>query len=150
KTEHHDVERVVFLGPQAQEVLGPLLEGRRPEHYLLSPREAMEAVWTEKRAPRKTRGQPSQVCKKRRRPKKALGRRDTGQTYGRAIAKACQRAQVPHWSPNQLRHTRATEVRREEGLDAAQAVLGHTYADVSQVYAELNWQKAAEVMEKTG
>jgi hypothetical protein len=30
------------------------------------------------------------------------------------------------WSPNQLRHALATEARRRSGLEAAQALLGHT------------------------
>ena len=30
KTEHHGIERIVFLGPQAQAVLTPFLEGRAP------------------------------------------------------------------------------------------------------------------------
>jgi len=47
-----------------------------------------------------------------------------------------------HWHPNQLRHRRGTEVREQFGLDAAQAVLGHTEARVTEIYAEVNLQKA--------
>jgi site-specific recombinase XerC len=50
------------------------------------------------------------------------------------------------WHPNQLRHTVATEVRARFGLVAAQAVLGHAKADVTQVYAERDLTRAAEVM----
>src|SRR5262249_27495914 len=42
---------------------------------------------------------------------------------------------VPHWCPLQLRHNHATEVRRRYGLEAAQVMLGHSRADVTQVYA---------------
>jgi integrase len=52
------------------------------------------------------------------------------------VARACDRAGVPHWHPNQLRHLFATEVRRRYGLEAAQVALGHAKADVTQVYAE--------------
>ena len=38
---------------------------------------------------------------------------------------------IPDWHPNQLRHTRATEVRKQFGLEAAQVVLGHAKADVT-------------------
>jgi integrase len=55
-----------------------------------------------------------------------------------------------HWHPHQLRHRRATEVRAQFGLDAAQVVLGHAAADVTQVYAEVNLEKAAEVARLTG
>lgn len=40
------------------------------------------------------------------------------------------------WSPNQIRHTYATEIRRQFGLEATQVMLGHSRADVTQVYAE--------------
>jgi site-specific recombinase XerC len=54
------------------------------------------------------------------------------------------------WHPNQLRHTVATEVRARFGLEAAQAVLGHAKADVTQGYAERDLSKAAEVMRQIG
>ena len=54
------------------------------------------------------------------------------------------------WSPNRLRHTRATEIRKEFGLEAAQVILGHSAADVTQVYAERDAAKAIEVARKTG
>jgi integrase len=49
------------------------------------------------------------------------------------------------WHPNQLRHTFATRVRKQHGLEAAQVLLGHARADVTQVYAERNEQLAASV-----
>jgi len=36
------------------------------------------------------------------------------------------------WHPHQLRHNAATELRKEFGLEAAQILLGHTKADVTQ------------------
>ena len=49
------------------------------------------------------------------------------------------------WAPNRLRHTFATEVRKAHGLEAAQVLLGHARADVTQVYAERNLSLAARV-----
>jgi site-specific recombinase XerC len=54
------------------------------------------------------------------------------------------------WHANRLRHATATEIRREAGLDAARAVLGHRSPQVTEVYAEVDFGKAAEVMEKLG
>jgi site-specific recombinase XerD len=54
------------------------------------------------------------------------------------------------WHPNQLRHAKATEIRSEAGLDAARAVLGHRSPAVTEVYAEIDVKKAAEVMERLG
>ena len=54
------------------------------------------------------------------------------------------------WRPNMLRHAKATQIRREVGLDAARAVLGHRSPQVTEVYAELDAAQAAEVMERLG
>jgi site-specific recombinase XerC len=57
---------------------------------------------------------------------------------------------IEKWSPNRLRHAVATEIRRQFGVEAAQVVLGHSRADVTQVYAERDWQKAQDVMKAIG
>jgi integrase len=54
------------------------------------------------------------------------------------------------WHPNQLGHSFAIEVRREHGLEAAQVLLGHSRADVTQVYAERNTEPARKVAERIG
>jgi hypothetical protein len=54
------------------------------------------------------------------------------------------------WSPNRLRHTKATEIRKQFGLEAAQVILGHAAADVTQVYAERDAEKAREVARQIG
>ena len=62
-----------------------------------------------------------------------------------------QKWQSDHrWSPNQLRHTAATVIRREFGLEAAQVVLGHSQANVTQVYAERDLAKGLEVARQIG
>ncbi len=54
------------------------------------------------------------------------------------------------WAPNQLRHTFATEVRKGHGLEAAQVLLGHARADVTQVYAERDLTLAFRVASEIG
>lgn len=71
-------------------------------------------------------------------------------SYRQAIQRAAKRAGVPSWFPLQLRHSRATDVRRQYGLEAAQVTLGHTRADVTQVYAERNLDLAIDVAKKIG
>ena len=55
-----------------------------------------------------------------------------------------------HWSPNQIRHTAGTEIRKRFGLEAAQVALGHSSADVTQIYAERDLTKAADVARQVG
>jgi integrase len=66
----------------------------------------------------------------------------------RDAVKAWQRDH--RWHPNQLRHSFATRVRKQHGLEAAQVLLGHSRADVTQVYAERNEELAAKVAAKIG
>ena len=54
-----------------------------------------------------------------------------------------------HWSPNRLRHSRATEVRRDFGLEASGATLGHSELATTQIYAERNLQLSIDVARKT-
>jgi hypothetical protein len=54
------------------------------------------------------------------------------------------------WSPNQLRHAAATDIRSRFGLEAAQVTLGHSRADVTQVYAERDLQKGINVARRIG
>lgn len=55
------------------------------------------------------------------------------------------------WHPHQLRHTAATNIRREFGLEAAQLVLGHASAAITDaVYAMRDEQRVMEVILKCG
>jgi integrase len=165
KTEHHGRIRVIFLGPRTQQVLRPFLE-RHPGTYCFSPREAMAAFRERQRHARKTRVQPSQQSRKKRSPRRQPGERYSVDTYGNAVERACLAADrqahalnpsipteqvvIPCWRPHQLRHTAATEVRRRFGLEAAQVVLGHRHANVSEIYAERDLTLAARVAAEMG
>jgi len=110
--------RVIAIGPQARSVLSPYLR-------------------TDLDAPLFTVGSSK---------RKGFSR----DHYNQSIERACRRAapivltpegrerwiKEHRWSPNRLRHTAATMVRSEFGLEAAQVFLGHAKADVTQVYAE--------------
>jgi integrase len=65
-----------------------------------------------------------------------------------AELKAWRRAN--RWHPNQLRHSFATRVRKQHGLEAAQVLLGHSRADVTQIYAERDEALAATVAARIG
>lgn len=71
-------------------------------------------------------------------------------SYAQALTRACERAGLPHFSPNQIRHTRLTEVRQQLGLDAAQAVGGHARLEVTQIYAEAQTHLMIEAARASG
>jgi integrase len=70
--------------------------------------------------------------------------------YRRVIARACDRLGLPRWAPNQLRHSAGTAIRDQFGLDHAQATLGHTNANTTQIYAKVDADKARAVAKAVG
>ena len=146
KTEHHGIERLIYLGPRAQAIVRPFLADRPIDAYLFSPRES-EA---ERHA----------ACSKHRRPdqrpneKKTdrnVGDRYSTDSYRRAIERACRAVGVSVWTPHRLRHSAATAIRRDYGIEMAQVILGHRLGSrITEVYAEADREKAAAVMRKIG
>ena len=119
--------------------------------YCFSPREAEAERNVVRRQNRRTPMTPGQARRRPKlRPKNAKRDRYDRDSYRRAIDYAIARAGVPHWHPHQLRHRCATRVRQEFGLDAAQVVLGHKSAAVTEVYAEVDRAKAVAVMSRIG
>lgn len=74
----------------------------------------------------------------------------TTRSYRQAINRACAKAKVPEWNPNQLRHNAATELRKQYGTEAAQLLLGHAKLDTTQIYAERDRSRALEIAAERG
>lgn len=139
KTEHHGRTRTIFIGPRGQAILRPYLDRPATEYCFRSDRAA-----------------PVPRAIKR-------FRRDT---YTQAVGRASRKAfPIPKgvegieadawrrrywWSPNQLRHSYGTEVRKQHGLEHAQCVLGHSNAKITEVYAERDMSKAMEAARANG
>ena len=113
---------------------------------------------------------------KRDNSRRSAGDRYTTHSYARAIDYACDKAfrhpelstlkasklspeqreslrewrHAHRWSPNQLRHNAATFLRKQFGIEAARVVLGHSSAQVTEIYAERDLAKAAEIMGRVG
>lgn len=137
KTEHLEKQRVVFIGPKAQEVLSPYLD-RSDDQFCFDPRKAPGA-------------------------RRNSRERYTKDSYGRAVRRAVARVNkkrvqvdgesavlIERWSPNRLRHSAATAIRKKFGIEGAQVILGHSSADVTQVYAERDMKLAAKIARELG
>jgi integrase len=165
KTAHHGHDRMIFIGPRAQEVLRPFLDASR-DAYCFSPAESERRRNAARRACRKTPLWPSHQRRGHAaRPRRSPGDRYDTPSYRRAIARACRAADrkaheadpsiaathvvTPVWSPNRLRHNRATELRRH-GLDVAKTILGHTKVETTQIYAEKDIQAAMDLVSRIG
>lgn len=71
-------------------------------------------------------------------------------SYGQAVKRAAEAAGVESWTPNRLRHTAATKIRKKFGLESAQVTLGHSRADTTEIYAEKDAELAREVARRIG
>jgi len=173
KTEHHGRARTVYIGPKARAILGPYLFRGQDEHCF-SPVESRQ--WFRDRATEARKTPPScgnRVGKRSQPVKKSANSRKPRQffdssSYGQAIQYACLKAwpapkavktdppelkawiQKHRWAPNQIRHTQATAIRKQFGLEAAQVILGHASADVTQIYAERDADKARDIIRQIG
>lgn len=78
------------------------------------------------------------------------GKPYTTASYYRHIYQRCQDHGIPVWGPLRVRHLSATEIRRACGLEAAQAILGHSRIETTQIYAERLMAAAAAVAAKSG
>lgn len=177
KTQHRGRERYVFLGPQAQELLRPYLL-RAPESHCFQPLESearrRAAQHSARRTPLHHGNRPG--TNRKSKPKRQPGDRYDTNSYRRAIHRACDAAFLHptlseldeneltelmradlrrwrsehRWSPNRLRHTAATQIRRHFGIEGAQIALGHASVDVTQVYAERDMAKGFEIARMIG
>ncbi len=166
--------REVYIGPKAQQILKPYLKRQTREPVFTPAEvqaERLEARHAARVTPLSCGNKPG--TNRVKRPKRKPGEQYTAATYAKAIAFACDQAfpfepggqqdgetaeqyasrtlaerkawQKDHrWAPNRLRHSFGTDVRRQYGLEAAQVLLGHARADVTQLYAELSTEARVE------
>ena len=64
--------------------------------------------------------------------------------------RACEAAGVPLWHPHQLRHSRATDLRRQFGIEAARVTMGHASLDATEIYAEADVERSRQIALEVG
>lgn len=109
KNEHRDDAHSYWIGPKAQQILRPLLDG--------CPADRPVFVY-----PGRGKSAPRPIDRTE---------------YARRVKRACAAAGVKAWTPHQLRHSRATEIMRiYESNDAAAAAIGDTPGVTREVYVD--------------
>ncbi len=117
KTEHRGRERIIYLGLNAQLILKKDL--LRPlDAYCFNPLESIK-----QRKKSKNKGNPDTLKINSRFKATNQNKHYLGSSYRTAIKRACEKAKIPAWKPNQLRHAAATDIRKKFGLEAAQVTL---------------------------
>ena len=137
KTKHRGKARAIPLVGDAKLALTPFLD-RPDEAFCFSPAESMDWHREQKRKARKT----PESCgnrpgtNRKENPKRKPGEKFNKDSYRQAIARAAKAAGTDHWFPYQLRHTAASVIREAMGVEAAQAVLGHSRPTMTEHYAK--------------
>ena len=80
-------------------------------------------------------------------PKRVRDKFDKG-TYRNGLKKATELAGVPEWTPHELRHTMASIIDKQLGIEAAQAFLGHKTVQVTREYAGQNHDLCVQVAQQ--
>lgn len=151
KLAHRGKSREVFLGSTARAAIEPFLVDRPPGTFLFSAAES-RAWWNLARRTRRRSLMVAPGCEPAPRDPQRRAPRDRfdTNTLDHAIAYGVQRAGVPSWSANQLRHTAAMGIRARFGLEAVAVALGHADVETSQVYADSDRALARKVAEELG
>ena len=123
-----------------------------PQTYCFQPIDSERKRRAEQHAERKTPlscgTKPGD--RRKRKPKRKPGVQYATDVYRRAITRACEAAGIPRWSPNQLRHTAGTEIRRQFGVEASRVTLGHSKISTTEIYSERDYGLAIQVARQVG
>lgn len=143
KTAHHGHARIILLGQEAQAALRPWLRPDDPDAAIFDPRRVSD------------------------RTANNHGRRQPGDTYSRvslpqSLRRAIRKANtppkgrdrvehpVPAWTLAQLRHSAATRIREQHGIDVAATILGHARPDMTAHYSGTALAHAIEAVRQAG
>ncbi|MDC1301777.1 tyrosine-type recombinase/integrase [bacterium] len=111
--------RAIMIDEKLQEIIAPFLE-RPDDQYCFSPKEVY----------------PPQADR--------LGEHYLEASYRCAIQRSAERAGVERWAPNQLRHTRSTEIKLSNGTaEEESALLGHGVIQKDYDHSKIELAKAA-------
>lgn len=172
KTQHaerEDKQRVIPIGPQAQQTLRPFME-RAKGGYLFKPSEGAGkaqhhhgACYTSEslrkvvhRACDQAWPLPERLAR-RRIP--ATGRKhkklETPQAWRRRLgdagwAEVLEWRQQHRWNPNQLRHAKLTRLDRQYGTEKARRIAGHGNLSSTLSYIDPNLDLAVQAARESG
>jgi len=172
KTSYRGEDRAILIGPRGQAELKPWLESQPATHgHLFQPAAAGPRARTAAakdhydvaayrraiaRACDETWPPPERLQRQRVRAAGRKHRRWESDAEYRARlgedawAELCQWRRDHRWHPHQLRHNAATYLRKEFGLEAAQIILGHNSAAITELYAERDLERAKEIISRIG
>jgi integrase len=168
KTAHRGRERIIAIGPQARAEIEPWLtpeaqqpifrpaladraRGKKRDRYdaaslrrsihracdrAFPPPAELTQIYVRSQGRKRWRLETQQEWRNRLGTQKA--------------AKLDQWIAEHRWNPGQLRHAKATELRKRYGIEAARLALGHADAGITHVYAERDLDRMIEIAREAG
>ncbi len=148
KTEHLGTESVYYLGPKVIEILEPIIESVERDAVArgIGKDEILDIPLLSFEARQAKRGRHA-TNEARQRVRVGID----PDRYRQLIARACKEAGLSRWKPHQLRHTRATEVKRIYESDAAAAAaIGDSEEVTKRVYIDETDAVKIRIARETG
>lgn len=141
KTEHHKKDRIIPVGPKAQEILEPFM-GKGDEEYFFQSWESRRWFYEQKR--------DKKLGEKLNRKRGIYKRQWSEHGYNKAVQRLCKKAGVEVFHVNQLRHNAATRLQDQFGWDVARIILGHTTVSTTKIYVQENMSKVFQAIQEGG
>lgn len=133
KTDWRGKTRFVVLGPKSIAILQELFKNCTLEHYVFRP----------------SVGRASRYPNDKLKPVDPAHDYYEDSSYSRAVERACLKAGVS-FHPYLLRHEAKQRIKRDMGLDAARAQLGHSSVSTTEHYGEIDLEIAKRVAKEMG
>lgn len=171
KSKHKGKGRQIVIGPQCQQVLNGIRELTRSD-FVFDPQIAMDefsrrAYGDHAKARRvgshystfslgtaiRTACEKAFGCPEELTVKATLKPmpNESAKGFAQRRKRAAAWRKLNCWHPNQLRHTKATQVREQSDLETAQIILGHSSKTTTErYYAELDISRALEQAQQFG
>jgi integrase len=160
KNSFRGKKRVIQIGPKGQQILSEAAIGKNDDDYAFAPeqRDGKPQGAGEPYTMPAYRRAITRACERAFKMPSELSNRDINIAVKKAPAdqqsklkaellkQAAEWREEHCWSPNQLRHTAATEITKYFDLDASRTVLGHSEKSTTEIYSERDLSKAGEVM----
>ncbi len=136
KTEHHGYERRIEIPEAGVVILEPYVHDCRANELIFTPAKSEAERASARREARQSylSCNRSRDARRAENPLRPADRPWTKDTFGRSIGRAVKKAGVRAWTPYDLRHTAATEIVLNEGIERGMFKLGHQSITTTQRY----------------
>ena len=159
KTAAKNKKRYIVFSRSESAEIEKIIVNKEPDDFLFSPKDLIQEKWDRLSRERKSKVQPSQVARTKKKRARKLSRFHEGFTsasIGRALKNAIERfnksapadKQIPRWTLYQVRHAAYTANSEQFGIETASKIAGHSSPEMARVYDHSAKQAAIQAAEQ--